>query len=79
MRMSCYQELLEQPGVYAFVFDNCRRGETYRHRQVIVTTMPCPAALAKDCEGGHQHDRIGFDKPIQTREVPAYSMGFVKA
>ena len=66
------------PGVFLFTWDNCQFGERYRHRQVLVTNLPCLAALAKDCPGNHTHLTIGFGKDLQTSDVSAYAVGWCK-
>ncbi len=55
MRMMCCQELLDQPGVFALVFDNCCYGETYRHRQGAVqgalSVLRVTGGIGQRCNG----------------------------
>ena len=60
LQFETWQRLLNMPGVFVLTWDNCRYGEQYLHRQLLVTNLPCLAALAKDCVGGHAHLTIGF-------------------
>ena len=59
------------------VFDNCPFGESYRHRQVLITNHPVFALLSKNCDGMREH-------AVVTSQVPAwnvsqYSKGFCDA
>ena len=66
------------PGVYVFTWDNCQFGEKYKHRQVMITNMPWLAPLARDCQGGHEHLKIGFGYDLRTTQVSPYAWGFCK-
>ena len=72
-----YQELLNMPGVFVFPWDNCRFGEKYQHRQVLVSNQPYLAVLARDCPNTrdrkvNEHMTIGFDKDLRTADVSDY-------
>jgi hypothetical protein len=84
LQFQSYQKLLNMPGVFVFTWDNCRFGEKYQHRQVLVTNQPYLAVLAKDCPNTrtnkvHDHLTIGFDKDLRTSDVSAYSRGWCRA
>ncbi|MCP4241114.1 MAG: hypothetical protein GY772_11185 [bacterium] len=73
LQFQCVQALLAQPGVFHFTWDNCEYGEGYRHRQVMITNLPCLAHLSRDCSRRHTHLTIGFDKDVTTGAVEAYA------
>ena len=79
LQFESMQELLKMPGVYVFTWDNCAYGETYKHWQVMVTSMPWLAQLAKDCTGDHEHLRIGFGLDLSTKDVSPYSCFFLQS
>ena len=64
--------------VYFFTFDDCQFGERYRHRQVLVTNLPCFARLSRDCDGRHEHLTLGFHKDLKTSAVTAFAWGLVR-
>ena len=37
LEFECTKSLLAMPGVFVLTFDNCEYGETYRHRQCLIT------------------------------------------
>ena len=76
LQFESFQELLRMAGVFVLTWDNCEFGEAYKHRQVLITNMPWLAALARVCQGGHRHLKIGFDKDLRTEDVSAYSKGW---
>ena len=49
LRFDCYQSLLKMTGVIYIVFDNCRFGAEYRHRQILITNEPAFALLGPYC------------------------------
>ena len=79
LQFQCFEALLATPGVYVLTLDNCAYGESYRHRQCLVTNGAMFALLAVDCDKSHTHTLIGFDKPIKTHEVAAFSPGLCRA
>ena len=84
LQFQSYQELLNMPGVFVFTWDNCRFGESYQHRQVLVTNQTYLSVLARDCPNTrtrkvHDHLTIGFDKDLRTSDVSAYSRGWCRA
>ena len=84
LEFQSFRELLSMPGVFVFTWDNCRFGEKYQHKQILITNQPFLAVLAKDCPNTpthkvHDHLRIGFDKDIKTSEVSAYAWGWCRA
>jgi hypothetical protein len=65
------------PGVFVLTFDNCEYGETYRHRQCLITNQPWLAWLSRDCSGTHVHEQLsGAGRPTAT--VSPYAKGLVK-
>ena len=72
------------PGVFVFTWDNCRFGENYQHRQVLVTNQTYLSVLAKDCPNTrtkkvHNHLTIGFVEDLRTSDVSAYSRAWCRA
>ena len=83
LQFECYQKLLKMPGVFVFTWDNCQYGETYQHRQIMVTNMVFLAALARDCPNTpsnkvHDHLTIGFGADLSTKDVSAYAWEFCR-
>ena len=80
LMFACFQELLALPGVFMLTWDNCAYGESYRHRQVLVTNAPFLAALSRDCSGDHEHVIVSPWAPggLKASAVSPFSLGLVR-
>ena len=75
LEFECTKSLLAMPGVFVLTFDNCEHGETYWHRQCLITIQPWLAWLSWHCSGKHVHEQVsGAVCPT----VSPYARGLVK-
>ena len=81
IELQAAKDLLGCRGVFFITWDNCMYGETYRHRQMLITNFPPFARLSRDCDMAtrpHEHTPIGFSRPLATSDVATFADGFCK-